>query len=160
MHYKIEPSGCCEVKGLMQIRFCLYLEAGDYGYEKHHITVPVFPKEGYPGKMDVNGTPIDIKDYEKWVKGLPTQEQDNPFHNHFAYVPQEITDDGLHALGKQIIQDAMERWEKNETPDVKTNMPQFDNTPNNSKSVLIEARIADIKTKQISGIVEKIKAIK
>jgi hypothetical protein len=54
----------------------------------------------------------------------------------------------------------MERWEKDETPDVKTNMPQFDNTPNNSKSVLIASRIVDIETKQFSGTVEKKKVIK
>lgn len=36
MFVKIEPTGICERKGLVQIRFCMYLEPGDYGYDVHH----------------------------------------------------------------------------------------------------------------------------
>jgi len=39
MFVKVEPSGCCERKGLVQIRFCMYLDPTDYGYEKHHTEI-------------------------------------------------------------------------------------------------------------------------
>lgn len=37
MIVKIEPTGCCERKGLMQIRFSFYLEPGEHGYNIHHM---------------------------------------------------------------------------------------------------------------------------
>lgn len=37
MRYEIEPSGCCERRGLMQIRFSFFLEPGEHGYEVHHM---------------------------------------------------------------------------------------------------------------------------
>ena len=39
MLVKVEPTGCCERKGLVQIRFCMYLDEGDYGYDIHHVQV-------------------------------------------------------------------------------------------------------------------------
>lgn len=63
MKVKVEPSGCCERKGMVQVRFSFYLDPTDYGYDKHHIEVPVIPEGGYPGKVDEQGSPIDIKDW-------------------------------------------------------------------------------------------------
>uniref|UniRef100_A0A6M3KFC0 Uncharacterized protein n=1 Tax=viral metagenome TaxID=1070528 RepID=A0A6M3KFC0_9ZZZZ len=50
MFVKIEPSGCCERKGLVQVRFSFYLEDGDYGYERHHVQVSGFSKDTYKGR--------------------------------------------------------------------------------------------------------------
>lgn len=37
---KIEPTGCCERKGLVQIRFCMYLEVGQTNpFHNHFIYV-------------------------------------------------------------------------------------------------------------------------
>jgi len=39
MRWEIEPSGCCERKGMRQIRFCFYLEPGDARHAEHHVKV-------------------------------------------------------------------------------------------------------------------------
>lgn len=39
MYVKVEPSGCCERNGMVQVRLCFYLEPGDYGYEKHYVEI-------------------------------------------------------------------------------------------------------------------------
>jgi hypothetical protein len=92
MYVKIEPSGVCERKGMVQVRYCMYLESGDYGYDKHYVEVPVIPEGGYPGKVDEMGRPIDSTDYQKWIDGLSKVWQNNPFHNHFVYVEPTATD--------------------------------------------------------------------
>ncbi len=96
MFVKVEPSGCCERKGLVQIRFCMYLGESDYGYEKHHILRPIIPPEGYTGEMD-GLSPKDIEDYQNWLDSLPKVWQTNPFHNHFIYVEPEISDEEIMA---------------------------------------------------------------
>ena len=39
MYVKVEPTGCCERKGMVQVRFCFFLDPTDYGYEKHHVKI-------------------------------------------------------------------------------------------------------------------------
>lgn len=34
MYVRVEPTGCCERKGMVQVRFCFYLDEGDAGYAK------------------------------------------------------------------------------------------------------------------------------
>jgi len=37
MRWEIEESGCCERKGMRQVRICFYLEPGDSRYAEHHV---------------------------------------------------------------------------------------------------------------------------
>ena len=53
MRVKVEPSGCCERKGLVQVRFSMYLEPEDYGYDKHYVQVLIIPEGGYTGKVAI-----------------------------------------------------------------------------------------------------------
>ncbi len=39
MRVKIELSGCTQRKGLVQVRFAMYLDPDDYGYDVHHFEV-------------------------------------------------------------------------------------------------------------------------
>jgi len=94
---KVEPSGCCERKGLVQARLSFYLDEGDYGYDIHYIQVPVIPEGGYTGEVDVEGMPKDMEDYQKWLDSLPKVWQTNPFHNHFIFVEPETTDEEIKA---------------------------------------------------------------
>jgi hypothetical protein len=150
MYVEIEQSGCCERKGLMQVRFCLYLEPGDYGYEQHHLTVPVYPYPderlgGYWGEVhpkgttvtktdketgkkyeiDISGQPIDEDDYRHWVQTLPTTEIDNPFHNHFIYVEPEITDEILLDMGQAFLEEAYIKRACDEKIDIKNPPVKF-----------------------------------
>lgn len=148
MYFKVEPSGCCERKGLVQVRYCLYLDPEDYGYEKHHVQMPVIPKDGYPGKIK-DGIPVDMDDYEKWLDGLPKEWQDNPFHNHFCYFDSRVTNDEVAFVGKLALQTAKEEWERDRTPNV-TNMPvQFNKSPR--EKTYCEAKARSIITANLAG---------
>lgn len=97
MFAKIEPSGCLERYGLVQVRIAMYLEPGDYKYNDHHILAPIIPEEGYPGEVDAMGHPANMGDYQSWLNLLPKVWQTNPFHNHFIYGEPEITDAEIQA---------------------------------------------------------------
>ncbi len=71
MYVKIEGTGCCEHKGMVQVRFCMYLDPTDYGYEKHHIQVPDLTGVKYKGKVDKDDIPVDFTDCQKLLDSLP-----------------------------------------------------------------------------------------
>ena len=139
MIVKVEPTGCCVRKGMAQVRFCMYLEPGDYGYDKHHVQLPVIPEEGYPGKVDEMGSPIDIEDYNKWLDGLPKEWQNNPFHNHFIYVEPDTTDEEILDIGEAFLGEAYKKWCAGSFPDLK-------NKPH-AKPVIDASRLAACETK-------------
>jgi hypothetical protein len=72
--------------GMVEVMAAFYLEKGDDGYDayilQHYVTVPVFPDKGYSGKVDKDGEPIDMDDFNKWISSLPTIQKLNPFCNH------------------------------------------------------------------------------
>jgi hypothetical protein len=102
-YYKINPTGCNERNGLVQVRFDCYLDEKDPGYAEHRVTVPIIPKEGYLGKVNDMGAPADMEDYEKWLASLPTETKDNPFCCHFRYFEPDITDADLLKAGESIL---------------------------------------------------------
>jgi hypothetical protein len=95
---------------MVQVRFCMYLESGDYGYERHYVEVPVIPEGGYPGKVDEAGRPVDLVDYQKWIDGLSKTWQNNPFHNHFVYVEPTATDKEILDLAEAYLHEAYTKW--------------------------------------------------
>lgn len=141
MFVKIEPSGCCERKGLVQIRFCMYLEPGDYGYNIHHIRLPVIPKGGYQGEVS-EGVPVDIEDYNKWLDGLPKVWRNNPFHNHFIYVEPDITDKEIVDIGEAFLDEAYIKWSCDERLDLKN--PKVEH-PISFDKTEIEAKVQHLK---------------
>lgn len=104
---KINPTGCNERKGLVQVRFDCYFEPTDPGYPEYHVTVPVIPAEGYPGKVNKMGSPVDIADYDKWLASLPTVTRDNPFCCHFRCFEPDITDADILKEGDSILSMAL-----------------------------------------------------
>ncbi|MFA5436358.1 MAG: hypothetical protein WC372_10020 [Candidatus Neomarinimicrobiota bacterium] len=110
MYCKIEPTGCCERKGLVQIRLCFYLDKDDYGYGKHHIQVPDFTDAKYEGKVDELGNPVDMDAYKKWVDSLPKIWQNNPFHNHFIYVDPDTSELEIFDLAEAYLHEAYIKW--------------------------------------------------
>jgi hypothetical protein len=94
----IEKSGCGEFKGRVKIRIDCYLTPVSPYYEQYGgAYVPVIPPEGYTGKVDEEGNPVNPEDYQKWLDSLPTVWQDNPFHSHFVYFDDKVTDDQVKA---------------------------------------------------------------
>ncbi len=140
MFVKIEPSGVCERKGLVQVRLAMYLESTDYGYAKHHVTVPVIPAEGYKGALDKNGRPDPIE-YTAWLKGLPTTTQDNPFHNHFIQVSPTTTDAEIMDIAEAYLHEAGVKWGTDKKPDL-VNPPLIITA---ASKVACDARVAQLK---------------
>jgi hypothetical protein len=78
MHCKVEPSGCSEYKGLVQVRYCLYLDPGDHGYERHLIEGVCNPFHNHFCQFEPTATDAEIlfvgelalqMAKEKWDKG-------------------------------------------------------------------------------------------
>lgn len=122
MYVKVEPTGCCERKGLVQIRFSMYLEEGDYGYEKLHRLVPLILEGGltggYTGEVDSNGYPTDMDDYRSWLDNLPKVWSVSLFHSHFIYVEPELSDEVIMDIGEAVLNDAYIKWACDEKREV------------------------------------------
>lgn len=153
---RIEPSGCCERKGLVQIRFSMYLEPNDYGYEKYHIQVPVIPKGGYPGEMvrvevkdaysdGKTNIPLDQGDYNRWFESLPKVWQNSPFHNHFIYVEPETPDAVIMSIGKAFLEEAYIRWATGDSMDIKNPPVKFDIFADEDKLAEIANKVGHLK---------------
>jgi hypothetical protein len=93
MFFIIEKSGCCEHKGLVQVRADFYREEGDKDYAL--TDCKIVPEKGYEGKVDENGIPIDEEDYKKWWASLPTEKKNLPFNSHFIYFEPSVTDEEI-----------------------------------------------------------------
>ena len=98
MIIKVEPSGCCERKGMVQIRFGAYLDEGDYGYDKHHVQVP----ERALTEEEIADPELAAKVKKVW--------QNNPFHNHFIYVEPDTTDGEIMNIGEAFLHEAYIKW--------------------------------------------------
>lgn len=126
MYVEIEKSGVMVVKGTVQIRFSMFLEEKDYGYEKHHAYIPIIPKGTvYDGPKNEFGG-ITRDDMKKWFDGFPHEWRDNPFHNHFIYVTPETSDEDIMDIGESFLHEAYIKWSSDEKLDlINPEMPKF-----------------------------------
>ncbi len=130
MFVKVEPTGCCERKGLVQVRFCVYLEEGDYNYEKHYVQVyerPLTEKELVNPKL---------------AELVPKVWQNNPFHNHFIYVEPETPDETIMDIGQAVLEESYIEWACDERPKPKN--PKFE-YPVMFDKAKVEAKVQHLK---------------
>lgn len=75
-YVKIEPTGCTERKGMVQVRLSMYLESGDYGYNKK---LPNNPFHNHFIYVDIDTTESEISSiaisflneaYTKWASDI------------------------------------------------------------------------------------------
>ncbi len=100
---KFNPTGTHTHKGFLKVRVDLYPEPTDKTYKIHHVQVPVYPPEGYQGKLDDMGSPIDQADYDNWIDSLPKVWQLNPCLCHFIKVKEASTKADLTDYLEQIF---------------------------------------------------------
>jgi len=148
MRFEVELSGLSIRHGRIQIRFCLYLDPDDYGYEKHFVDVPIEPLEGYSG-FGENGQPIDNDHYNEWLDSLPTVKRINPFHNHFIQVDPDITDEEILFLGEWTLLTAKRKWDKDEFPGFKNQPFKRIANPTNKRLNDCSERAAKILSKEL-----------
>jgi len=133
MYVKVEPSGCCIRKGMVQIRLCMYLEPTDYGYEKHH--VEIYARELTQEELD-NPALADL---------VPKVWQNNPFHNHFIYVDPTVTNTEILNIARSFLNEAYTKWASNTKVDFIS--PPFKTpTINTARLTACENKMQSIKT--------------
>jgi hypothetical protein len=110
MFFKVNTTGVSERKGLVEVRYDLYLDSTDERYSEHYVQVPVIPKEGYTGKVDEMGSPVDQADYKKWLDGLKRVYQHNPFCCHFCQFEPTVTDAEIEYVGKLALDMKYKDW--------------------------------------------------
>ena len=141
MYFEVENSGVCERKGLVQVRYCLYLEPGDARYDEFYVDVPDIT-EGYTGKEE---------EYGDWIKALPTKKQLNPFHNHFSYFPDSVTDEDIITEGKRVLESARQPFKSGKTPDIKpVTKPVFLSSVNATKQTSVNMRVSEITAQKMT----------
>lgn len=149
MYYEVEKSGCCERKGMVQIRFSFYLEPGDYGYEKHCVQMPEIPEEGYPDIVEMGNSESE-KAFNVWIEALPKKWQNNPFHNHFCCYDSDVTKEKIQSDGKRFLEEAFTFWKQDQFPNIKNSRINWPKDPKKVKSVC-EAKIMDLTSDRIWG---------
>ena len=143
MFFKVNITGCQELKGLVEVRYDLYLDPTDERYSEHYVQVPVFPKEGYTGKVDEFGMPIDQDDYKKWLAGLKRVYQHNPFCCHFCQFEPTVTDAEIEYVGKLALDMKYKDW-VNQNLALSKNQPVKFST-DSTKIAACATRVATIK---------------
>jgi len=102
---KVDPSGCCERNGSMQVKLGLYLSPDDPRYwdAKKFEHTDWNCKEalaGFQGKAIIDpitgeSVPVDWEEYAAWVASLPrTWLKERQFHSHFIYLNPYTMRDG------------------------------------------------------------------
>lgn len=134
MYVKIDPSGCTERKGLVQVRFAMYLDPGDYGYDVYHVQVPerALTEEELDDPALADLVPL------KW--------QTNPFHNHFIYVEPETLDKNIMDIGEAFLREAYSKWANDEKLDLKNPPLAF---PATFDSDALAAKIQSLKMSKL-----------
>lgn len=123
MYFKINKTGCHEYKGLVAVRFDLYLEENDDRYNEHHVQVPVIPDAGYPGDKNEAGIPVDMEDYKAWYDALPLVWQNNPFCCHFCQFESNVTDEEILYVGELALAFQYINWSVNQNLHIPINQP-------------------------------------
>lgn len=134
MYAKIDPSGCTERKGLVQVRFAMYLDPGDYGYDVHHIQVP-----------ERALTEAELAD-SALAALVPLKWQTNPFHNHFIYVEPDVSDKEIMDTGEAFLREAYTKWANGKRLDLENPKVMF---PANFDRGKIEAKVQSFKTTKL-----------
>ncbi len=134
MRVQIEPSGCTERKGLVQVRFAMYLDPGDYGYDVHHVQVP---------ERALTQEELDDPGLAALV---PLKWQTNPFHNHFIYVDPSTPDKEIMDIGEAFLYEAYDQWAHGEKPVPKNPPIRF---PARFDGARVEATVQHLKSAKL-----------
>lgn len=143
MYFKINKSGCSEHDGLIQIRYDLFFDPGEYGYNQFYFEVPIFPEGGYPGVVNKDGSPADLDDYKKWVDGLPKEWRNNAFCWHMCQFKPPVTDEEILYIGELALKMQFDNFRANGNLKKPINQPVFYSN-NTTQKATCKTRVAEI----------------
>lgn len=151
MYVEIEPSGCSERNGMLQIRLAMYLDEGDYGYDKRYLPFPTVPEggflKGYPGKKTENGSPVDYDAFKRWHDKLPKEYHNTDFHNHFIYVATGTTNEEIMDIAEAFLHEAYIKWSCGEKMDLTNSALEFDHSRHDKEKM--PSRLDEIKSAKL-----------
>lgn len=154
MYFKVEPSGCCERKGMVQIRYDFYLHPGDYGHKERRVKAPIMPEGGYQGPLKDDGSPESAKHYVNWLESLPRMWIDTPFHSHFFYFhPDDATEDYIRDVGRQLCREAFIKWKNGRTPNLRNPLIPWHMKNDPIRKALCNGKVSQVQSLQISEAV-------
>ena len=116
MYAKVNPSGCAERHGLVQVRLDLFLEAGDarYNDSRFYVVDETSRKylKGYTGKVNPDGSPVDEGAYATWEASLPrVWQKERCFHHHIIYLdPYTLKDEQITAAMALHLPNFYKAW--------------------------------------------------
>lgn len=91
MFVRVEPSGCTERKGMVQVRLDFFLEEGDARYKERRIEVP----------SETKGETVTIS---------------APFHVHFIYVAPDTSEKAILDIAERFLKQAYGFWANEQFP--------------------------------------------
>ena len=138
--FKVEKSGCNVRKGLVEVRYDLYLDEKDYNYSAHYVDVPDLSQ--FDGK-------IPSVEYDKWLETAPTIKQHNPFCCHFCQFNPDVTDEEILYVGELALDMAYKNWQQDNLQLNKNLAVKFDAT----KTVDSETRLSSILTTDFTKVI-------
>jgi len=143
MFYKINKTGCNERKGLVEVRYDLYLDPEDHNYNDHYVQVPIIPEgKDYKGKLGEMGRPVDQEDWKKWFDGLEKVWQHNPFCCHFCQFEPNVTDEEILFVGELALDMAHKNWKDGDLTKNKNLPVTFSN--DQAKKAISESRLKNV----------------
>jgi hypothetical protein len=111
MFFKIEKSGCGERKGLVEVRYDLYLDEADHNYSEHHVQVPIVPETGYPNQKDLETANAT---FQKMVSSLKKDKSGLPILPHnFSNLDETKSLNAEIAKQQQWIEGLPKQWQHN-----------------------------------------------
>jgi hypothetical protein len=123
MFVKVEPSGCTERKGMVQVRLDFFLDEGDARYKERRVEVP-----------ERALTEKEIADPELAAK-VPKVTVSVPFHVHFIYVAPGTTNTAILDIAEGFLKQAYGFWSKGE-------FPALVNAPHGAPTITAARRVA------------------
>jgi hypothetical protein len=107
---EIEKWACI---GMSPMFAAFFLESGDEGYDRYvaeDCMKIVYPEEGYLGKVDKEGNPLDEEDYKKWEDSLPREFVLSPFAVHEIKYEPWHTDEEIAYCFKLALIISHQNW--------------------------------------------------
>lgn len=152
MRHIIEKSGVCAHKGMLQVRYDVYLDPGDPFYDQYFIEKPIIPEDMqamYDARFaavqdDEQALAVLLQEYDQYIQSLFMAPVQIPCHGHFCYFDPDVTDEELAYIGDVIVDLVSAQWD-GETRPVIRNLPvEFQTEIDEYRAAALAARVEEI----------------
>jgi hypothetical protein len=86
LHPRIKFAGAHIHRDMLKAGIAIFPREGGLSYPRHYVPKPVIPEGGYPGGVDEQGRPLNVDNYQAWLRSLPVRMELNPCLVHFIRI--------------------------------------------------------------------------